>query len=152
MYKRQRMDRVVGELQRSALELRTTRLLRIVEPLPRAARELAKRAGKKVEVEIDGAELEVDRSILDRLSDPLVHLLRNAVDHGIESPEARRAAGKPEVGRISIEARREKDDIRISVCDDGAGLDLESVLARAVEAGVLHACLLYTSPSPRDRS
>jgi two-component system chemotaxis sensor kinase CheA len=141
-----RMERVVGELQRSALELRTTRLLRIVEPLPRAARELAKRAGKMVEVEIDGAELEVDRSILDRLSDPLVHLIRNAVDHGIESPEARRAAGKPEVGRISIEARREKDDIRISVRDDGAGLDLESVLARAVEAGVLHADLAEDLP------
>jgi two-component system chemotaxis sensor kinase CheA len=141
-----RMDRVVGELQRSALELRTTRLLRIVEPLPRAARELAKRAGKQVEVEIEGAELEVDRSILDRLSDPLVHLIRNAVDHGIESPEARRAAGKPEVGHIAIEAVREKDDIRISVRDDGAGLDLAGVLARAVEAGVLHADLAEDLP------
>jgi len=141
-----RMDRVVGELQRSALELRTTRLLRIVEPLPRAARELAKRAGKQVEVEIEGAELEVDRSILDRLSDPLVHLIRNAVDHGIESPQARRAAGKPEVGRIAIEAQREKDDIRISVSDDGAGIDLAGVLARAVEAGVLHADLAEDLP------
>lgn len=141
-----RMDRVVGELQRSALELRTTRLLRIVEPLPRAAREIAQRAGKKVEVEIVGAELEVDRSILDRLSDPLVHLLRNAVDHGIESPEVRSAAGKSPVGRIAIEARRDKDNIRISVSDDGAGLDLGSVLARAVEAGVLHADLADDLP------
>ncbi len=136
-----RMDRVVGELQRRALELRTTRLLRILEPLPRMARELAERSGKRVEVELLGAELELDRSILDRLSDPLVHLLRNAVDHGIEMPEARNAAGKRDVGRIVVEARREKDSIRISVTDDGAGLDLDRVKARAVEAGVLHGDL-----------
>jgi two-component system chemotaxis sensor kinase CheA len=133
-----RMDRVVGELQRRALELRTTRLLRILEPLPRMARELAERSGKRVEVELLGAELELDRSILDRLSDPLVHLLRNAVDHGVETPEARVASGKRDVGHIVVEARREKDSIRISVTDDGAGVDLERVKARAVEAGVLH--------------
>jgi two-component system chemotaxis sensor kinase CheA len=133
-----RMDRVVGELQRRALELRTTRLLRILEPLPRMARELAERSGKRVEVELLGAELELDRSILDRLSDPLVHLLRNAVDHGVETPEARAASGKGDVGHIVVEARREKDSIRISVTDDGAGVDLERVKARAVEAGVLH--------------
>jgi len=136
-----RMDRAVGELQRRALELRTTRLLRIVEPLPRTAREIAQRAGKRVQVETVGAELELDRSILDRLSDPLVHLLRNAVDHGIESPEVRRAAGKDEVGHIRVEARRVKDRVRISISDDGAGIDLDSVRARAVEAGVVHADL-----------
>jgi two-component system chemotaxis sensor kinase CheA len=133
-----RMDRVVGELQRRALELRTTRLLRILEPLPRMARELAERSGKRVEVELLGAELELDRSILDRLSDPLVHLLRNAVDHGVELPAARNAAGKREIGRIAVEARREKDSIRISVTDDGKGVDLDRVKARAIEAGVLH--------------
>jgi len=136
-----RMDRVVGELQRRALELRTTPLLRILEPLPRAARDVAERAGVKVAVEIQGAELELDRSILDRLSDPLVHLLRNAVDHGIETPDERRAAGKPETGRIGIEARRDKDAIRISIRDDGAGIDLEAVRRRAVEVGLVHADL-----------
>lgn len=133
-----RMDRIVGELQRRALELRTTPLLRILEPLPRAARDVAEHAGVRVAVEIHGAELELDRSILDRLSDPLVHLLRNAVDHGIEHPAERRAAGKPETGRISIEARRDKDAIRISIRDDGAGIDLEAVRRRAVEAGLVH--------------
>jgi two-component system, chemotaxis family, sensor kinase CheA len=133
-----RMDRVVGELQRRALELRTTPLLRILEPLPRAARDVAERAGVRVEVQLRGAELELDRSILDRLSDPLVHLLRNAVDHGIEPPEERSAAGKPAVGRIVIEARREKDAIRISISDDGAGIDLDAVRQRAIEAGVVH--------------
>jgi two-component system, chemotaxis family, sensor kinase CheA len=133
-----RMDRVVGELQRRALELRTTPLLRILEPLPRAARDVAERAGVRVEVQLRGAELELDRSILDRLSDPMVHLLRNAVDHGIEPPAERTAAGKPAVGRIVIEARREKDAIRISISDDGAGIDLDAVRQRAVEAGVVH--------------
>ena len=136
-----RMDRLVGELQVRALELRTTPLLRIVEPLPRTARDVAQRCGKKVEVEIRGGELELDRSILDRLSDPLVHLLRNAVDHGIEAPEVRVAAGKPEHGRIAIDARREKDTIRISVADDGAGMDLEGVRRRAVEVGIVPADL-----------
>jgi two-component system chemotaxis sensor kinase CheA len=136
-----RMDRLVGELQMRALELRTTPLLRIVEPLPRVARDVAQRCGKKVEVEIRGGELELDRSILDRLSDPLVHLLRNAVDHGIEAPEVRLASGKPEHGRIAIDARREKDTIRIAVSDDGAGMDLENVRRRAVEVGMVPADL-----------
>jgi two-component system chemotaxis sensor kinase CheA len=132
------MDRAVGELQRRALALRTTPLLRIVEPLPRLARDVAQRLGKKVEVEIAGGELELDRSILDRLSDPLVHLIRNAVDHGIESPIARAAAGKPETGSIRIDARREKDSIRIAVADDGAGMDLEAARRRAAESGMVH--------------
>ena len=141
-----RMDRVVGELQRRALELRTTQLQRIVEPLPRAARQIAERMGKRVEVEIRGAELELDRSILDRLSDPLVHVLRNAVDHGIEMPAVREAAGKDSTGCIVIEARREKDSIRISISDDGNGIDLERVRATAIERGVLHADLAEDMP------
>jgi len=142
-----RMDRVVGELQMRALELRTTPLLRIVEPLPRMAREVARAGGKRVEVEIRGGELELDRSILDRLSDPLVHLVRNAVDHGIEAPEARAAAGKPGVGRVAIDARREKDSIRIAVSDDGAGMDLEAVRRRAVEAGFVHPDIAEDLPA-----
>ena len=142
-----RMDRVVGELQMRALELRTTPLLRIVEPLPRMAREVARAGGKRVEVEIRGGELELDRSILDRLSDPLVHLVRNAVDHGIEVPEARVAAGKSGVGRVAIDARREKDSIRIAVSDDGAGMDLEAVRRRAVEAGFVHPDIAEDLPA-----
>ena len=141
------MDRVVGELKRRALELRTTPLLRIMENLPRLAREVALRSGKAVEVELRGAELELDRSILDRLYDPLVHIVRNAVDHGIEPPEVRRAAGKPEVGRLVVEATREKDAIRIAVRDDGAGIDLDAVRARAVALGDLHPDLADDLPA-----
>jgi two-component system chemotaxis sensor kinase CheA len=136
-----RMDRIVGDLQRRALRLRTAPLLRVVDALPRTAREVASALGKQVEVELRGAELELDRAILDRLADPLVHLVRNAVDHGIEPPEKRREAGKPPAGRIVIDARRERDHVRISVADDGKGIDLESVRRRAIEAGILHADL-----------
>lgn len=136
-----RMERMVGDLQRRALRLRTAPLLRVVDALPRTAREVASGLGKQVEVELRGAELELDRAILDRLADPLVHLVRNAVDHGIETPERRREAGKPPAGRLLIDARRERDHVRISVSDDGRGIDLESVLRRAVEAGILHADL-----------
>jgi two-component system chemotaxis sensor kinase CheA len=142
-----RMDRVVGELQRRALGLRTTPLLRVLEQLPRLARELGTRLGKRVEVELVGAELELDRSILDRLGDPLVHLLRNAVDHGLELPEVRLAAGKREVGRIVVGAQREKDQVRISVRDDGRGIDLDAVRSRAVAAGLVHRDLAEDLPA-----
>ena len=141
-----RMDRAVGELQLRALDLRTTPLLRIVEPLPRMARDIAQLGGKRVQVHIEGGELELDRSILDRLSDPLVHLIRNAVDHGIETPEARLEAGKPEIGRLDIEAQRVKDSIRISVRDDGRGMDLDAVRTRAVEKGLVHPDLAEDLP------
>ena len=141
-----RMDRVVGDLQRRALGLRTAPLLRVMDPLPRLAREIAKELGKMVEVELRGAELELDRSILDRLNDPLVHLVRNAVDHGLEAPPTRREVGKSPTGRLEIDARREKDSIRISVADDGRGIDLESVRACAVSAGLLHADLAEDLP------
>jgi chemotaxis protein histidine kinase CheA len=141
-----RMDRVVGELQRRALSLRTAPLLRVMEPLPRLAREIARHTGKRCEVELRGAELELDRSILDRLGDPLVHLVRNAVDHGLEPPDTRRDRGKPETGRLVVDARREKDSIRISVSDDGAGIDLDAVRARAIAAGLVHADLAEDLP------
>jgi two-component system chemotaxis sensor kinase CheA len=141
-----RMDRVVGDLQRRALSLRTAPLLRVVETLPRMAREIARELGKQVELVLRGAELELDRAILDRLGDPLVHLVRNAVDHGLEGPEQRAEAGKPAAGRVVIDARREKDHVRLAVSDDGRGIDLARVRARAVEAGVLHPDLAEDLP------
>jgi two-component system chemotaxis sensor kinase CheA len=140
------MERTVSELQRRVLDLRTTPLLRVMENLPRTARQVAERLDKRVEVELIGAELELDRSILDRLSEPLLHMVRNAVDHGIEAPERRRAAGKPEVGQLVIEARRKRDSILIEVRDDGAGIDLGSVLRRAVEVGLVHQDLAEDLP------
>jgi len=141
-----RMDRAVGELQRRALEMRTTPLQRIVGPLPRMAREIARRAGKRIDVVLRNTEIELDRTILDRLSDPLIHIFRNAVDHGIEAPDLRLAAGKSETGTIAVDARRQKDVIRIAISDDGAGLDLEELRSRAVQAGVVVADLAEDLP------
>lgn len=140
------VERRVNELQRRVLDLRTTPLTRATDQLPRTARKIAERLGKRVEVEVIGAELELDRSILDRLSEPLLHMVRNAVDHGIEVPDVRVSAGKPEAGKITIEARRKKDDILIEVRDDGGGIDLEGVKRRAIDAGHLHPDLADDLP------
>jgi two-component system chemotaxis sensor kinase CheA len=140
------VERRVTELQRRVLDLRTTPLLRVMETLPRTARQLAEKLGKRVEVELRGAELDLDRSILDRLNEPLLHVVRNAVDHGIETPAARVAAGKSETGHLTIAARREKDSIVIDVSDDGAGIDLDSVRDRAIDAGLLHPGLAEDLP------
>lgn len=142
-----RVDRRVAELQRRVMELRTAPLVRVTDNLPRTARQIAEKLGKRVEIEIIGAELELDRSILDRLSEPLIHLVRNAVDHGLETPAERLAAGKPEVGKIRIEAKRQKDLIVIDVKDDGGGIDLSSVAARAVDAGLIHPDLISDLPA-----
>ena len=140
------MDRSVGELKRRAMELRTTPLLRVVENLPRIARDVADARGKRVELEYSGSELALDRSILDRLYDPLVHLVRNAADHGIEDPDARAAAGKEIKGRIEVVASREGDSIRIEIRDDGKGIDLHAVRERAVAAGLIHPDLAVDLP------
>jgi len=142
-----RVEQRIAELQRRVLDLRTTPLQRVMEALPRAARSIAEGSGKRIEVELHGGELELDRSILDRLSDPLLHLVRNAVDHGIEDEQGRLDAGKAETGRIRIEARREKDTILIEVADDGAGIDLARLRDRAVEAGLLHPDLAEDLPA-----
>ena len=141
-----RVDRRVAELQRRVLELRTAPLVRVTDNLPRTARQVAEKLGKRVKVEIIGAELELDRSILDRLGEPLLHLVRNAVDHGLEGPEDRLAAGKSETGSIRVEARRQKDSIEIAVADDGRGLDLGSVCRRAIDAGLIHPDLVDDLP------
>jgi len=121
-------------------------LLRICEELPRTARDLAQGLGKRVELECVGAELELDRSILDRLADPLLHLVRNAVAHGIEPPALRREADKGATGRIRIEAQRDRDDVWLEVSDDGAGIDADAVREKAVAGGLLLADLAEDLP------
>jgi two-component system sensor histidine kinase and response regulator WspE len=102
---------------------------------PRMVRDMAKSLGKTVRLEIEGGSTHVDRDILQRLEAPLTHMLRNAVDHGIETPEARAAAGKPPEGRIVLEARHASGVLLITVSDDGAGIDLEQLRRRVVELG-----------------
>ncbi len=130
------IERVARELRRRALDIRTTPVRRVLERLPRVASELARALGKRVEVTLSGEEVEVDRAILDHLDDPLLHLVRNAVDHGIESPAKRSLAGKDPIGRIELSAARVRGRLVVRLEDDGAGVDIEAVRRRAVERGM----------------
>jgi two-component system chemotaxis sensor kinase CheA len=143
------MELVARDLRRSALEIRTTPMRRLFDRIPRLASELARRLGKRVEVQLGGEEVEADRAVLDHLDDPLVHLVRNAVDHGIELPEERAALGKPLAGRISLAAEKVGTRIRLRVCEDGRGIDVERVRRKAVERGLLLEAVAEDLPESR---
>lgn len=128
-----RLDR----LQDRILHVRLAPLTEVFERLPSQVRDLARQLGKEVTIDISGDDLEVDRTVLDQLPEPLMHLLRNALDHGIETPEARRALGKRPAGRILIRARRDRDAIVVELTDDGGGIDRERVARKALEQGIL---------------
>src|SRR5690606_27195929 len=106
---------------------------------PRLVRDAARAANKHVDLRIEGADIELDRAILEELVDPLVHLLRNAVDHGLESAEERTAAGKNARGQLLLRAERERTSVRVQVIDDGRGVDAARVVARARAVGLLPA-------------
>ncbi|MFC4548820.1 MULTISPECIES: ATP-binding protein [Halorussus] len=129
--------RTVTEYRRTVMDVRLMPLSAAVETIPRTVRDVARAQDKEVDLDVGDAEVELDRSILDRLRDPLVHLARNAVDHGIESPDEREAAGKPREGTVEIRTERVGDEVVVELADDGRGVDPEAVRERAVEAGVL---------------
>jgi two-component system chemotaxis sensor kinase CheA len=132
-----RLHATVKDLHEKVMGVRMTPVALVTDQLPRAARDLARRTGKQVEVEVEGARIEIDRAILDEIADPLLHVLRNAVDHGIEPPHLRLLAGKPATGRIGVQARRERDRVLLEVSDDGKGMDPEKLRRAAVARGAL---------------
>ncbi|MGH7483443.1 MAG: chemotaxis protein CheA, partial [Longimicrobiales bacterium] len=134
-----RAGRRVGELQDTVMSVRMVPLREAFDRFPRIVRDTARAVGKRVELDIEGAGTEVDRAIVDAIADPLVHLLRNAVDHGIEPPAMRKAAGKPEVGRLTLRAEREQSRVAIQISDDGAGIDRAVVVERARTLGLADA-------------
>ncbi len=131
------MSRRLDALQERILDVRLAPLSEVLERVPPIVRDLARQLGKDVTVEVTGDALEVDRAVLDQLGEPLLHLLRNAVDHGIESIDARKAAGKRGAGRIVIAARREADTVVLEVSDDGRGIDRVAVERRARDQGII---------------
>lgn len=133
----QEQDRLTTELNDRALVMRMLPLAIVFEPIAPLARQLGRELGKELHCEISGGEIELDRQLIDHLSDALVHLLRNAVDHGLESPEDRQVAGKPRLGRIRLSARQEGVGVLIEIEDDGRGLDRERILAKALQKGLI---------------
>ncbi|HYH20346.1 MAG TPA: chemotaxis protein CheA [Azospirillum sp.] len=131
------IDSLTDALQDAVLGLRMLPLAQVFQPLPRLVRDLAQRLGKRADLRVSGEGTEADKDVLAVLGEPLIHLVRNALDHGIETPEARRAAGKPETGTIRVEARQERDSVIVEVADDGAGIDTERVRRKAVANGAV---------------
>ncbi len=133
------LDKISSNLQNTVMDMRLIPLKKVFDKFPRLVRDLAREEEKRVDFRVTGQDIELDRTILDEISDPLMHVLRNAVDHGIEPPEAREAKGKDPQGTIELSASREHDTVVIKIEDDGKGLDVDRIREKAVEKGVATA-------------
>ncbi len=131
------IDFITSEIQASIMRMRMIPIGKLFQKAPRIVRDLSKQFGKKIELVMEGEETEIDKGIIDELSDPLVHMLRNSCDHGIEPPEERIRLGKPEVGTIYLSAQQEGNNIVISISDDGRGIDPQKLKAKAIEKGLI---------------
>ncbi len=132
----QRLSNVTAELQEGVMKTRMQPIGNAWQKLPRIVRDLANELGKQIDLEMQGAETELDRQVLDLIKDPLTHMVRNSADHGLESPDERRAAGKSEHGRIRLSAYHEGGHIIIQIADDGRGLDTALIKAKAIAHGL----------------
>ncbi|HLO68166.1 MAG TPA: chemotaxis protein CheA [Holophaga sp.] len=131
------LDQVSKEIQASVLGIRMVPVKTIFTKFPRMLRDLAKASGKKIELQMVGEDTEIDKSLIEELSDPLIHLIRNSADHGIELPDLRVSAGKPETGTVVLRARHEGDSVLVEIEDDGKGINPQVIRAKAVERSLL---------------
>ncbi|MDQ7038184.1 MAG: chemotaxis protein CheA [Aquificota bacterium] len=131
------LDRIVGDLQLAVMKTRMQPVKRLFQKFPRVVRDLARMLGKEVELVLEGEDAEMDKTVLEKLEEPLIHLIRNAVDHGIEPPEERERLGKPRKGTVKLSAYYHGDRIFLEVEDDGRGIDLEKVKQKALEKGLI---------------
>ena len=129
------LDFVTTELQTAVMQTRMVQIGRVFARFPRLVRDLSAECGKRVDLVLEGEDTELDKSLTEEIADPLIHIVRNAIDHGIELPEARVAAGKPERGTLTLSAAHEGDHILIVIEDDGGGIDPEKIRAKAIEKG-----------------
>jgi two-component system chemotaxis sensor kinase CheA len=134
-----RISRLASEMQAEVIAARMTPVGEVLERFPRLVRDLARDLGRRIRFEVEGGEIELDRSVLDEIGPPLLHLIRNAADHGIESPEERSQVGKPEEGRILLSASRDRNSVALRLSDDGRGIDREKILAKARREGLVDA-------------
>ncbi len=130
-------SRLIGDLQEEIMTCRMVPVWQVFDRFPRLVRDTAQVLGKQVSFQVEGKDIELDRSMLDEIGDPIVHLLRNALDHGIELPDTRVAAGKPPLGQLTLSAARDRSAVLIRVTDDGRGIDRNKVLVRALESGLV---------------
>ena len=130
------LDKLASSLQDTAMDMRLIPFSQVSDSFPRLVRDIARDLDKRIDFEIEGDDVELDRTILTEMRDPLVHVLRNAVDHGVESPAEREAAGKDPTGHVALTAERERDHVIIEVADDGGGLDPDELREKAVDEGV----------------
>ena len=135
----QRLNLITTELQEGVMKTRMQPIGLVWNKLPRIVRDLSKSLGKEIGLELEGAETELDRTIIEAIKDPLTHIVRNSCDHGIEDPKTRLARGKPERGRLSLRAYHEGGQVNLEIADDGAGIDPERVKAKAVERQLITA-------------
>jgi two-component system chemotaxis sensor kinase CheA len=132
-------SRLISDLQDEIMTSRLVPVWQVFDRFPRLVRDAARSLGKEIEFTVEGKDIEIDRSMLDEIGDPIVHLLRNAVDHGLERPDERVAAGKPAAGRLTLSAFRERSSVTVRVADDGRGIDRARVLGKARELGLADA-------------
>ncbi len=140
----QNLGQIVGELQEGVMKTRMVPISQIFNRFPRVVRDLQRDLKKKVELVMEGEDTELDKTVVDDLLDPIMHCVRNSVDHGIEEPEVRKAAGKPETGTLLLKAANEGNQIVIEIQDDGAGINVEKVRNKAISRGILHPNKLLT--------
>lgn len=133
----QRINLITTELQEGVMKTRMQPIRNAWSKLPRVVRDLSISCGKQVQVKMDGAETELDKTILEAIKDPLTHIVRNSVDHGIETPEVRRANGKPAEGTLWLRAYHEGGQVNVEIADDGAGINVERVRQKAIEKGMI---------------
>lgn len=131
------LERITTSLHDAVMKVRMVPIERVFNRFPRMIRDLTKELGKEIKLIMTGEETEVDRTIIDEIGEPLIHILRNSIDHGIESPEVRRQEGKDEEGRLDLKAYPDGNSVVIEIDDDGAGIDVEKVKAKAVERGLI---------------
>jgi two-component system chemotaxis sensor kinase CheA len=145
----QRLSLVTSELQEQVMKTRMQPVDAVWSKMPRVVRDLAKTCGRQVRLEMEGRETELDRSVLEAIKDPLTHLVRNAVDHGIEAPDVRKAAGKPVEGILRLRAYHEAGQVHLEIIDDGAGIDPQKIVAKAIDRGLVSQAQLATM-TPRE--
>ncbi len=144
------LERNMRELQESVMRVRMLPISFVFSRFPRMVRDLAQRLGKQIELKLTGEQTELDKTVLEKIGDPLVHLVRNSVDHGIETPETRAAAGKPAHGTVHLDACHRGGNIAVEVSDDGAGLDKDRILAKARSRGLVGATDVLTDEQIHD--